>query len=168
VNIKVSLPIALAVGLFLLTALSWADEPVIEEGRQVALEYTLTLDDGSLADSNIGEEPYVYVHGRQEILPGLEAALVGMSAGEERVVRLSPEEGYGPVDPQAFQEVPLEAIPEEGRQVGEMLIGADPTGQPFQVRVAEVREEDEVVVVDFNHPLAGQALNFAVKVLAVN
>ena len=143
-----------------------AAEDVVGDGKQVSIEYTLTLDDGSVADSNVGDAPFVYVHGAQQLLPSLEAALAGLSAGDAREVRIPAEEGYGAVDPAGFQEVPLELIPEEGRQVGEVLVGMDPDGQPFQVRVTEVRED--VVVLDFNHPLAGQALTFAVKVLAVN
>ncbi len=139
---------------------------VVGEGREVAIEYTLTLDDGSTADSNVGGEPLVYTHGAGQLLPALEAALDGLSAGEAREFRLDAAEGYGEVDPRGFQEVPLDRVPEEGRQPGETLVGVDPEGMPFQVRVAEVRED--VVVLDFNHPLAGQALNFAVKVLAVN
>jgi FKBP-type peptidyl-prolyl cis-trans isomerase SlyD len=163
VNIKTFA--ALTLSSVLWAGLAGAEEPV-GDGKEVSIEYTLTLDDGSVADSNVGDEPFVYVHGTQQLLPGLEAALAGLSAGEAREVRLSPEEAYGPVDPAGFQEVPVELIPEAARTVGEVLVGMDPDGQPFQVRVTEVRED--VVVVDFNHPLAGQALNFAVKILAVN
>ncbi len=166
-NIKTTLAATLAMLLAMtLIPANAQDEDAVADGREVSIEYTLTLDDGTLADSNVGEAPYTYVQGQQQMLAALEAALVGLVAGDTREVRLSAEEGYGLVDPEMFQEVPLDAIPEEGRQVGEMLVGADPSGQPFQVRVAEVR--DDVVVVDFNHPLAGQTLNFAVKVLAVN
>lgn len=166
-NIKKMLAATLAMLLAMTLVPAAADDAgAVAEGREVSIEYTLTLDDGTLADSNVGEAPYVYVQGQEQILAALEAALVGMVAGDAREVRLSAEEAYGAVDPEMFQEVPLEAIPEDGRQVGEVLVGADPSGQPFQVRVAEVR--DDAVVVDFNHPLAGQTLNFAVKVLAVN
>ena len=164
-NIKTFAALALAVTLAPWAGVAQAED-VVGDGKQVTIEYTLTLDDGSVADSNVGDAPFVYVHGAQQLLPRLEAALAGLTAGEAREVRLSAEEGYGPVDPAGFQEVPLELIPEDGRQVGEMLVGLDPDGQPFQVRVAEVRED--VVVLDFNHPLAGQALNYAVRVLAVN
>ena len=166
-NIKTTLAAGMAMLLAMVAFPAGADDAsAVAEGREVAIEYTLTLDDGTLADSNVGEAPYVYVQGQQQILAALEAALVGLVPGDSREVRISAEDGYGPVDPEMFQEVPLEAIPEDGRQVGEVLVGADPNGQPFQVRVAEVR--DDAVVVDFNHPLAGQTLNFAVKVLAVN
>lgn len=165
VNIKILAALSLSLSLALPAAVVLAEE-VVGDGKQVTIEYTLTLDDGSVADSNVGDAPFVYVHGAQQLLPSLEAALAGLSAGDARDVRLSAEEGYGPVDPAGFQEVPLDLIPEDGRQVGEVLVGIDPDGQPFQVRVAEVRED--AVVLDFNHPLAGQALNFAVKVLAVN
>jgi len=166
-KIKLSAGVALALWWALAAPLAQAQEGgVVGEGREVTIEYTLTLDDGSTADSNVGGEPLVYTHGAGQLLPALEEALTGLTAGDAREFRLDAEEGYGEVDPRGFQEVPLDRIPEEGRQVGEMLVGVDPDGMPFQVRVAEVR--DDRVVLDFNHPLAGQALNFAVKVLTVN
>jgi FKBP-type peptidyl-prolyl cis-trans isomerase SlyD len=124
----------------------------IKEGRTVAIEYTLTLDDGSKVQSNVGGKPLTFVQGQGQIIPGLESALAGHLAGDRVTVKIPPDKAYGPVDPQAMQEVPIDKIPEDARNV--------------PVRVAEVRKD--VVVLDFNHPLAGKTLNFDVLVLTVD
>ena len=139
---------------------------MIEHGRTVSIEYTLTLDDGSTADTNVGEEPLVYTQGGGEILDALEAALAGLDVDDEKQVRILAEQGYGPVDPDAFDQVALEDIPEDAREVGAMLVAEDSDGNQRSVRVHEVRADG--VVLDMNHPLAGEALNFAVRIVAID
>jgi FKBP-type peptidyl-prolyl cis-trans isomerase SlyD len=152
--------------LFIGASLEAQEEvPVIKDGSTVSIEYTLKLDDGSTADTNVGGEPLTYVHGEQQILPALEAQLAGMKPEETREVTLSAEEGYGPVREEGFQEVPLEMIPEDARQAGSRLVGQNQQGQPIHAQVKEVR--DETAVLDLNHPLAGQNLHFDVKVLEI-
>jgi FKBP-type peptidyl-prolyl cis-trans isomerase 2 len=138
---------------------------VIEEGRTVSIEYTLKLDDGTVADTNVGGSPLVYQHGGQQILPSLEQALGGLAVNDTKQVDLSAEQGYGPVNPEAFQDVPVEAIPEEARQAGTTLVAEDRSGNRRPVRVHEVLEDK--IVLNLNHPLAGQALHFDVKVLGI-
>ncbi len=139
---------------------------MIEHGRVVSIEYTLTLDDGSTADTNVGGEPLFYTHGGGEILEALEEALAGLDVDDEKRVRIPADQGYGAVDPEAFDQIELDAIPEEARHVGVMLVAEDPEGNQRPVRVHEVRADG--VVLDFNHPLAGQALNFAVRIVAID
>jgi len=141
------------------------EKKVVKAGNTVSIEYTLTLDDGSTADSNVGGEALVYEQGAEQILPALEAALVGLSVGDTKTVDLTAEQGYGPVHPEGFHTVPLEQIPEEARSAGAQLVSVDEQGNQRPVRVHEVREEE--IVVDLNHPLAGQALHFDVKILAI-
>jgi FKBP-type peptidyl-prolyl cis-trans isomerase 2 len=138
---------------------------VIEDGRTVSIEYTLKLGDGSTADSNVGGEPLVYQQGQGQILPALERSLAGLQADDTKNVELSPEQGYGSSDPNAFRTVPLEAIPEDAREAGMQLISQSPDGQRRIVRVHEVRESE--VVLDLNHPLADQTLHFDVRILGV-
>ena len=138
---------------------------MVENGRQISIEYTLTLDDGSTADTNVGEEPLTFIQGDGEILEALEAALEGLDVDDEKQVRIAAERGYGPIDPDAFDRVDLDAIPEEARQVGVMLVAEDEEGNAQSVRVHEVGAEE--TVLDLNHPLAGQALNFAVRIVAI-
>lgn len=140
--------------------------PVVKDGSTVSIEYTLKLEDGTTADSNVGDEPLVYVHGEQQILPALEEKLAGMKTDESRSVVLTPEEGYGPVFPDGVQTVPLAMIPEEARHEGARLVGQGAQGEPIHALVKEVNEDS--IVVDMNHPLAGQRLHFDVKVLSID
>lgn len=139
------------------------EEPVVGAGKTIAFEYTLSLDDGSVVESNVGGQAFEYVHGESQILPALEEALGGLQVDEEATVTLPPEQAYGEVNAEAFQEVPIDRVPDDAREVGAEL-RAEGYGGP--IRVHEVRPE--TVVLDFNHPLAGQELTFAVKVLSVD
>jgi FKBP-type peptidyl-prolyl cis-trans isomerase 2 len=136
---------------------------VIAEGRTVGLEYTLTLDDGTQVQTNVGGQPLSYVAGRNQIIPGLEDALRGHAVQDRVKVRVAPEQAYGLVDPDKVREVPLDKVPADARTVGTLL-----SAQGFDgpIRVTEVKSD--VVVLDFNHPLAGKALNFDVLVLSIN
>ena len=138
----------------------------IKEGSEVGIEYTLTLDDGTVADSNVGQEPLVYTQGGGQILPALEQALEGLAPGDSKQVELEAAEGYGEVNPQAYQNVPIDQIPEQSREVGAVLIASSPDGRQQQIRIHDV--QDDAVVVDFNHPLAGKDLSFAIKVVSVD
>lgn len=156
--------------LWALAAPGWAEEKadagmVIADGKQISLEFTLSLDDKTQVQSNIGQEPMVYVHGTQQIIPGLEKQLTGLKVGETKHVEIAPEDGYGPIDPKRTQEVEKDKIPEEARKVGSKLTGQGPQGQPMYAEVKEVK--DKTLVLDLNHPLAGKKLIFDVKVLKV-
>ena len=156
--------------LWALAAPGWAEEKaaagmVIADGKQISLEFTLSLDDKTQVQSNIGQEPMVYVHGSQQIIPGLEKQLTGLKVGDTKHVEISAEDGYGPVDPARTQEVEKDKIPEEARKVGSKLTGRGPQGQPMYAEVKEVK--DKTLVLDLNHPLAGKKLIFDVKVLKV-
>jgi FKBP-type peptidyl-prolyl cis-trans isomerase SlyD len=135
---------------------------VVKDGSIVALEYTLSDESGNVIESSKGKSPMVYVHGQGQIVPGLEKALTGMKMGEEKTVVVKPEEGYGPVNPQAFQEVPKENFPAEGLKPGMTLMAHGKDGVPIRIRVHEIK--DKTIVVDLNHPLAGKTLTFNVKV----
>lgn len=138
---------------------------VVADGATVSIQYTLTLDDGSQVDSNVGGEPLVYHHGAEEILPALEQALAGMAVDESKKVTIPAEQGYGPVDPSLFQEVDADVVPEDGRVAGTQLVSEDASGNRRLVRVHEVKGNR--IVLDFNHPLAGKTLHFDVKVLEI-
>jgi FKBP-type peptidyl-prolyl cis-trans isomerase SlyD len=138
---------------------------VVKDGTVVSLQYTLSGEDGKTIESNKGKEPLKYTHGSQQIVPGLEKGLSGMKVGEEKRVKVNPEEGYGPVDPKGFQEFPKDKIPADGLKVGAMLMAKGPEGQSVPVRVHEIKEK--TVVLDLNHPMAGKTLVFDIKVLDV-
>lgn len=137
----------------------------VTSGKKVSIEYTLVLDDGTKADSNVGGEPLVYEQGASQILPALETALTGLAVNDTKKITLTPKEGYGDVNPKAVKEVPLEEIPEAARKVDAVLIGVDADGNQRPVRVQKVGEK--TAMLDLNHPLAGRTLTFDVKVLKI-
>lgn len=134
---------------------------MIEPGKLVSFTYTLSVD-GEVMESNSGQEPLQYIQGGNQILPALEAELLGLAVNDTKVVNLAAANAYGDPDPSRVQEVPLEQIPESARVVG-MLLQAE--GIPGPIRVVEVKEE--VVVLDANHPLAGKDLSFDVTITAI-
>ncbi|MFQ5803475.1 MAG: peptidylprolyl isomerase [Candidatus Methylomirabilales bacterium] len=140
-------------------------EMTVSAGNTISIEYTLRLEDKAVVDTNVGADPLTYVHGSQQIIPGLEKALEGLKIGENKQVTVTPENGYGPVIQDAFVEVKKEQIPKDALKVDAQLQGKDASGQNFQARVAEIREQ--TVLLDFNHPLAGRTLYFDVKILDI-
>ena len=138
---------------------------MIEAGSTVGIEYTLTLEDGTKVDSNVGGEALSFEQGSGQIIPGLDKELIGMRVGEAKNVTVSPDEGYGQVDPAAFTEVPLSELPEEAREPGTALMARDDEGRVQRLRVDRI--EGDTATLDFNHPLAGKTLIFDVKVLEI-
>jgi FKBP-type peptidyl-prolyl cis-trans isomerase SlyD len=139
----------------------------VADNMVVSIEYTLRLDDGQVIDTSEGRDPLTFLQGRGAIISGLEQELYGMTVGEEKQVVVQPAQGYGEPDPDDFQRFPREMFPadlelEDG--MGLRLIESD-TGRPIEAYVAEVGEED--VLLDFNHPLAGETLFFDVKIADV-
>lgn len=137
----------------------------VSDGKQVSLEYTLKLDDKSVLESNVGKEPMTYTQGAHEIVPGLEKAMEGLAIGDKKHVEVKPADGYGAVDPKAFQEVKKTQIPETAWKVGTQLEAKSQDGESMFPRVSEVKSD--TVVLDFNHPLAGKTLFFDIKVLDI-
>ncbi|NIO11059.1 MAG: peptidylprolyl isomerase [Deltaproteobacteria bacterium] len=155
----------LGCGLLLSTAAAQTKNSTIKEGAQVSIEYTLLDEKGKKLESNKGNEPFKYTHGKGDIIPGLENGLKGMKTGEEKTIKVKPEDGYGKVNPDAFQEVPRKNIPSDLLKVGNQLVARDPMGRSMPVRIHEIKEK--TVVLDLNHPLAGKTLTFEVKILSV-
>ena len=138
---------------------------MIQDGQKVSLRYTLSLDDGTVVDSNVDGEPLVYEHGADQILPALETHLASQEIGAETEIELPAADGYGEIQDENRHGVPLDEIPEGAREVDMMLTATDNEGNQRPVRVHEVGEDE--VVLDFNHPLAGETLHFKVEVLGV-
>lgn len=130
----------------------------------VSLEYTLSLDSGELIDETKGI-PFEFIFGIGSVLPKLEKELEGMKVGDEKDIVLSPEEGYGEIDPGAIQEVPKEFFKEVDVQVGNQYYAHFEDGSEVPFYVKEIK--DESIVIDFNHPLAGKTLHFHVKIVGL-
>lgn len=143
------------------------DSLCVADNLVISLDYTLRLQDGQVVDSSSGGDPLQFLQGAGHIIPGLEKALYGMSIGDKKDVVVSPADGYGDMDPNAFQVVPRQAFPANMTlQEGQMLhMRNSNTQQVFQVVVQEIRSDQ--VLLNFNHPLAGQTLYFAVEVVGL-
>ena len=144
----------------------------IQANTFVTLEYELRSaepdGDGELIDASDGEggEPIRYVHGYGMLVPGLEAALAGMSAGEEREVLVPAEAAYGERDDDLVLDVERSEFPDPAAvAVGDDFVAESPDGEEVAMTVIEVK--GDVVVVDANHPLAGIALRYRVRVKEV-
>jgi len=139
---------------------------LIADNKVVLLDYTLKNASGEVLDSSEGGEPLAYLHGANQIVPGLERALNGMTAGQSKDVVVPPEDAYGHSDPEGVFGVPRTAFPDNlPLEAGQAFIGEDDEGNHVPVRVVEIR--DDLIVVDANHPLAGQTLYFHVDVREV-
>jgi len=135
----------------------------VNDNCAVSIHYTLTDEEGQQLDSSAGQEPLIYLHGANNIIPGLEKALTGKAEGEQVQVTVQPEEGFGEVNPELVQDVSLDAFQGVDEVQPGMQFGVQgPEGQVQRVTVSEVK--DESVTIDGNHPLAGQTLHFDVTV----
>ena len=132
----------------------------------VTIHYKLTDNSGEVIDSSEGAEPLAYLHGAGNIIPGLENALVGKTAGATLQVAVAPEDGYGEIHPQLIETVPREAF--EGIDTIEPGMAFEAQGSDGQARRIVVKEvSGDEIIIDGNHPLAGVELNFDVEVVSV-
>ncbi len=135
-------------------------------GDTVQVHYTGTLDSGEVFDSSEGREPLEFTVGAGQVIPGFDKAVEGMQVGESREVRIPAEEAYGEYHDELVFALPRSQVPPDLTvQPGQMLQVQDPQGQLFTVVVRDVTED--ALVLDGNHPLAGQALNFQVKLVNI-
>ncbi len=135
-------------------------------GDTVRIHYTGTLDDGTQFDSSAGRDPLEFSLGSGQVIPGFDSAVDGMSVGESKSVTIPPEEAYGERHDQLVQQVPKTALPDEiDPAVGMQLQSRSPEGHVMNLVVTEV--DDQTVTVDGNHPLAGQALTFAIELVEI-
>lgn len=137
----------------------------IEDKKVVSIHYTLTGDDGTILDSSDGRDPLSYIHGMGNIIPGLEAQLLGKSTGDTFKASIAPEDGYGEFDTAQIIQVSRSQF--EGVKdlaVGMQFTASGPDGNQM---VTITKVENDIVTVDGNHPLAGQTLHFDVNVVDV-
>ncbi|MFO8156308.1 MAG: FKBP-type peptidyl-prolyl cis-trans isomerase [Pseudomonadota bacterium] len=133
--------------------------------KVTTIDYTLTDTSGEVIDQSTDGE-FAYLHGHQNIIPGLENALEGKTAGDEVSVTIEPDQAYGERDDRLLQSVPMDIFPDANQvEVGSRFQAEGPDGQPMVLTVTDVGESE--VQVDANHPLAGETLNFEVKVVDV-
>ncbi len=134
----------------------------IEKNRVVTLQYTLRDEQGTVIDSSSGRAPLSYIHGKGNIIPGLEQALAGRTAGDKLDVTVAPEHGYGRRDERLVQIVPRTRFTGVSELTPGMQVRSN--GPHGQRMLTVVRVERDFVTVDANHPLAGRTLHFSLEV----
>ncbi|XOF33177.1 MAG: FKBP-type peptidyl-prolyl cis-trans isomerase [Candidatus Electrothrix sp. YB6] len=137
----------------------------IEDGKTVILDYTLALADGRVIDSTQDDGPFTYIQGSGEILDGLEQELNGLEKGTKKEFTLAAFHAFGEHDPEALREIHKNELPSQVHVAGTRFQGNGPQGKILNGRVVEVREN--TLLVDFNHPYAGEQLCCSVHILDV-
>lgn len=137
----------------------------ISKDKVVFIHYTLRDEEGRVLDSNVGDEALPYLHGHGNLIAGLEEALEGHATGDRFEVTVPPEEAYGERDPEGMIEVPRSTLSEEVEvEIGNHVQAMGPEGR-IEFTIAGF--DDEMVILDGNHPLAGLTLHFEVEVGAI-
>lgn len=137
---------------------------MITQGSTVEVHYTGRFIDGEVFDSSEGKDPLQFQIGSGQIIPGFETAIMGKNIGEKVSVTIAPDQAYGQLREDLVIEVPLDKMPGTV-EVGQLLQADGGDGQIVQVIVKEIKEE--VIVIDGNHPLAGQELVFDIEVVSI-
>ena len=138
-----------------------------KNGDKVKIEYTGTLDDGTVFDSNVEHGNLLeFEVGSGHVIKGFDDAILGMKEGEEKQFSIAPAEAYGEHDPTLIQKVPKEIFPQDAELVSGLLFETGlPTGEKVPAMITSI--EGGIVTVDLNHPLAGKRLNFKIKLSAI-
>ena len=138
---------------------------MVKKDSVVSLSYTLTNADGQELDKSSPGKPFAYLHGRKQIVPGLENALEGMVIGDKKEITVSPDEGYGVFEPNLKMDLERSNFPKDVDIQAGMQFSADVNGDNRIFTVTGL--ENDKVQVDGNHPLAGQTLHFDVEVVEI-
>ncbi len=138
----------------------------VKQGDTISIHYTGKLEDGAVFDSSEGGKPLEFTVGEGELIPGLEQGVIGMAAGETKVIKVTPEFGYGPREGERVFEFPKDKIGENinleiGRQV--QMFRAD--GMPVMATI--IGKSETSYTMDCNHPLAGKTLVFETRLLEI-
>jgi FKBP-type peptidyl-prolyl cis-trans isomerase SlyD len=137
----------------------------VMNGSKVSIEYTLTLGDKKVIDTNVGEDPLTFEEGAHQVIPGMEKGLLGMKKGQTKRLVIKPEDGYGPVQKEAIRTVDLSRLPPEAQKVDAPVLANLPDGQVARGKVTAIKNGK--ATIDFNHPLAGKTLYFDVQILDI-
>jgi FKBP-type peptidyl-prolyl cis-trans isomerase SlyD len=138
----------------------------IADKLYVSIDYTLTLESGQEIDKSPEGQPLGFIAGTGQIIPGLEKALMGRVEGDSAKLVIEPEDAYGPVKDDLFQEIPQDQFPTDVEIKPGMAFEAQGPQGPFMITVTKVNDND-TVTIDLNHPMAGKQLHFDVNVIEV-
>lgn len=138
----------------------------VKTGDVVRVHYTGTLTSGEQFDSSTGREPLEFTVGAGQMIKGFDAAMPGMNVGEKKTINIAPEDAYGVKNEEAIIEFPKEHVPADMKlEPGMQLTLSDQAGNPVPVIIVEVK--DEVIILDANHFLAGEALIFDIELVEI-
>jgi FKBP-type peptidyl-prolyl cis-trans isomerase SlyD len=141
-------------------------DPLIADGQVVIMQYTLRADDGEVLDQSTPDEPMAYLHGAENIVPGLEKALTGKGVGYKGKVTVAPADGYGEREDEEPDTIPRKAFPPDMEiEAGMTFMAEGPNNEHAPIWVIGV--EGDKVIVDSQHPLAGKTLHFEVEVTGI-
>jgi FKBP-type peptidyl-prolyl cis-trans isomerase 2 len=138
----------------------------VKSGDKVRVHYHGRLDSGETFDSSAGRDPLEFEVGSGMVIQGFDKGVTGMSVGEKKTINIPVEQAYGPSNPDMIIDYPKDRFPPEMElQMGMPLVMSNASGQQFEVRIAEIK--DDVVVLDANHPLAGKDLIFDLELVEI-
>jgi FKBP-type peptidyl-prolyl cis-trans isomerase 2 len=142
---------------------------VIEKGKKVKVEYEGSLDNGQVFDSSEKAGRLLeFTVGEGKIIPGFENAVVEMEKGQEKNIKIESKDAYGDKNPELVKKISKQQLPEEAQQkIQPGMVLAMKTAQGQQIPVPVIEVGDTEITVDLNHPLAGQNLNFRIKVVDI-
>ena len=140
---------------------------VVKKGNKVKVEYTGTLDDGTVFDSSTHGDhshPIEFEVGSGKVIKGFDAAVVGMKKSQEKNIKIEAKDAYGSHNPELIKKVPRDMVPKEPELKKGMVLGlATPDGKQFPALITDVNDKE--ITIDLNHPLAGKNLNFKIKLV---
>ncbi len=138
----------------------------VKSGDKIKVHYHGKLTSGETFDSSAGREPLEFEVGSGMVIKGFDDGVTGMQVGEKKTINIPAEEAYGPRNPEMIIEMPKERFPKDMEiEVGTPLGMSDQNGQQFQVTVVEIK--DDAVMLDANHPLAGEELIFDLELVEI-
>lgn len=138
----------------------------VKQGDKIKVHYHGKLTSGETFDSSAGREPLEFEVGSGMVIKGFDDGVTGMKVGEKKTINIPAEEAYGPVNPDMLMDFPKERFPADMQmEIGMQLMMSDPSGQQFPVTINEIKED--VIVLDGNHPLAGEELIFDLELVEI-
>ena len=139
----------------------------VKKGDKIKVDYTGSLDNGTVFDTSEGKQPLEFEVGAGKIIKGFDNAVIGMEKDQEKEIKLKPEEAYGNPNPELVKKIPKTVLPKDQEpKPGMMILMKTKEGHQIPARITGVADND--ITIDLNHPLAGKNLNFKIKVVDIS